>query len=557
MLQNALWLTLSELLLRAVAMLFQVYLSNRMGAAGVGLLQLVLTVTGLSATLALAGAKVTAMNLTARAAGLDDAAGVRRAVTVCLRYALCTGGAAALLLYGLSAPLARFFVQDPAALPSLRAFALLLPAGCLTAVLSGYCTACGRVRRLVCVALLERIVSIGLTVALLVRAADDPARTLLAVVGGAAAAPVLSLALLYGFYRRDAARRPPAAGRPAPLFPPSAKRFPAKLRRPEVRPPYGRNKTADRADRDAACAKTQNRLRKGAHGPPSLRTLLHTAVPLAVGDDLRAALNAVEQFLIPWGLAQSGSRYTALAAYGTIVGMVFPILLFPAAILHALADLLVPELSRCAVRGRLERIRSLTERCLRGGALFAAAVWGVIFCAAEGLGELFYHSAEAGYYLRLLSPMILFLYLDAVVDGMQKGLGQQVYTVRYNTLTNVIDVVGLFTLLPRFGIGGYLFTYALSHLVNFFLSLRRLLTVADAAPRVASLGRLLCGALAAAALSLLLPTPGLFSGLALRAGSYLLLFTGLILLPAKNRRIMETRNCPSREIPLLPRSVEN
>ena len=522
MLQNALWLTLSELLLRAVAMLFQVYLSNRMGAAGVGLLQLVLTVTGLSATLALAGAKVTAMNLTARAAGLDDAAGVRRAVTVCLRYALCTGGAAALLLYVLSAPLARFFVQDPAALPSLRAFALLLPAGCLTAVLSGYCTACGRVRRLVCVALLERFVSIGLTVSLLVRAADDPARTLLAVVGGAAAAPVLSLALLYGFYRRDAKCYCSAAGRPAPLFPPSAKRISPERRR-----------------------------------SPSLRTLLHTAVPLAVGDDLRAALNAVEQFLIPWGLAQSGSRYAALAAYGTIVGMVFPVLHFPAAILHALADLLVPELSRCAVRGQLERIRSLTERCLRGGALFAAAVWGVIFCAAEGLGELFYHSAEAGYYLRLLSPMILFLYLDAVVDGMQKGLGQQVYTVRYNTLTNVIDVVGLFTLLPRFGIGGYLFTYALSHLVNFFLSLRRLLTVADAAPRVAALGRLLCGALAAAALSLLLPTPGLFSGLALRAGSYLLLFTGLILLPAKNRRIMETRNCPSREIPLLPRSVEN
>ena len=56
---------------------------------------------------------------------------------------------------------------------------------------------------------------------------------------------------------------------------------------------------------------------------------------------------------------------------------------------------------------------------------------------------------------------------------------QQLHLVRYNSFTNVIDVLGLWLLLPRFGIGGYLFTYAASHLVNFFLSFRRLLMVAE------------------------------------------------------------------------------
>lgn len=41
---NALLLTGVNLLLRGVSMVFQVYLSRRIGAAGVGLLQLVLTV---------------------------------------------------------------------------------------------------------------------------------------------------------------------------------------------------------------------------------------------------------------------------------------------------------------------------------------------------------------------------------------------------------------------------------------------------------------------------------------------------------------------------------
>ena len=41
---NALLLTGVNFLLRGVTMIFQVYLSRRIGAAGVGLLQLVLTV---------------------------------------------------------------------------------------------------------------------------------------------------------------------------------------------------------------------------------------------------------------------------------------------------------------------------------------------------------------------------------------------------------------------------------------------------------------------------------------------------------------------------------
>ena len=57
---------------------------------------------------------------------------------------------------------------------------------------------------------------------------------------------------------------------------------------------------------------------------------------------------------------------------------------------------------------------------------------------------------------------------------MCKGLGQQSANARYNLLTNLMDVALLWLLLPRFGMGGYYFSFAASHLVNFGLSLRRL-----------------------------------------------------------------------------------
>jgi stage V sporulation protein B len=60
---------------------------------------------------------------------------------------------------------------------------------------------------------------------------------------------------------------------------------------------------------------------------------------------------------------------------------------------------------------------------------------------------------------------------------MIKGLGQQTASVRYNIFTSAMDLGLLFLLLPRYGMEGYFFSFAVTHAVNFFLSLRRLLKI--------------------------------------------------------------------------------
>ena len=201
---------------------------------------------------------------------------------------------------------------------------------------------------------------------------------------------------------------------------------------------------------------------------------------------LRAGLNTAEQLLIPIGLARyGGSTEEAMAGYGTIHGMVFPILMFPAAILYSVSDLLVPELSRCRAMGRSLRVRDLSGKCIRMTILFAAAVAGFFFVCAEELGQCVYHSADAGRYLRIFAPMVLMLYLDAIVDGMLKGLAEQLSCVRYNTLTSVLDVVFLYVLLPRHGVAGYVAVFAVTHAINLYLSIRRLLVVTEHRPRTA------------------------------------------------------------------------
>ena len=49
--------------------------------------------------------------------------------------------------------------------------------------------------------------------------------------------------------------------------------------------------------------------------------------------------------------------------------------------------------------------------------------------------------------------------------------------MQYNILTSALDVALLFLLLPRWGMAGYFLSFLLTHLLNFFLSLRRLLKI--------------------------------------------------------------------------------
>ena len=62
---NALLLTGVNLLLRFVSTSFQVYLSGRIGAAGIGLLQLVLSVGALAITAGMGGIRTATMYLCA------------------------------------------------------------------------------------------------------------------------------------------------------------------------------------------------------------------------------------------------------------------------------------------------------------------------------------------------------------------------------------------------------------------------------------------------------------------------------------------------------------
>lgn len=419
---SALLLTGVNLLLRFVGTSFQVYISRQMGAAGVGLLQLVLSIGSLALIAGVAGIRTSTMYLAAEELGRKRAGNILWVLSGCYLYSILFSGTVAIVLYVLAPMVAEFWIGDLRCVQALRLLAAFLPVTCLCGVMTGYFTAANRIGTLAVVEIGEHLFSMSVTmVALNFWAGGDVGRACVAVVLGSSMGACLTLGCLVWQRLKEKMSVPP----PIPLR----------------------------------------------------KRLMATALPLAAADVLKAGINTTENLMVPKRLALNSRVAQPLAAFGCVSGMVFPIMMFPACILFALAELLIPELARCAAAGSDQRIRYLVRRSLKVSMLYATVFSGLIFLLAQPLCLQLYGSEEAGNYLRLYALLIPMLYCDAITDAMTKGLGQQKICVRYNIFTSGLDVVFLYLLLPNFGMDGYFFSFLITHLINFLLSLRRLLKI--------------------------------------------------------------------------------
>lgn len=419
---SALMLTGVNLLLRLVGTSFQVYISGRIGPAGIGLLQLVMSVGSLAMVAGMAGIRTATMYLTAGQLGRKKPQNVSWVLSGCCLYSILFSGTVSILLSLFAPFIANNWVGDPRTTDAIRLFSCFIPVSCLNGVMVGYFTAANRIGTLSLVEIAEQLLSMVVTMTTLVLwAGQDAAKACGCMIFGSGVSSCMTLCCLVFLRLRERA--------------PAGPRIPVS------------------------------------------KNLFHTAIPLALADDLKAGISTTENLMVPKRLALFSGMTDPLAQFGLVCGMVFPVLMFPMAILFALAELLIPELARCAAAESHNRIRYLVKRSLKISMLYGCFFCGLEFLLSWELCLWLYKSEEAGQYLQLYSLLIPMLYCDAITDAMTKGLGQQKACVRYNIITSAMDVLFLFILLPKYGMMGYFFSFLVTHLLNFALSLRRLFKI--------------------------------------------------------------------------------
>ena len=424
---NALVLISVSLIMRTVAIYFNVYISNKVGAEAMGVHGLICGVYNFGITLATSGINLATTRMVSEALGKGHHNAKNKIMRACLTYSLIFGLLAASLMFSLAQPIAYRWLDDARSITPLRILALSLPLISCSSALNGYFTAVRQVVKNAATVLVEQSIRISVTVILLTSVLPRGIEyACISLACGSLAAELCSFIIMSILYLIQHKRAT------APLL----------------------------------MCKTAS-------------TLCGIALPVAFSSYVRSGLLSMEHALIPIGLKKFGTdSATSLALYGTLQSMALPVVLFPAVFITSFSGLLVPEIAESSAAGNRARVKGIQRRTLRLTLLFSIGVSGIMLSFSRELGACLYPNApDAGKFIALLAPLIPIMYLDSMTDVMLKGMGQQFYSMIINIVDASLSTLLVWLMLPHYGIYSYIAIIYICELLNAALSVGRLLYV--------------------------------------------------------------------------------
>lgn len=448
---NALIMTATGLLMRGVVVLFNIYISRRAGAEAMGLYSLVMSAYGFALTFATSGINLGVTRLVSDTLGKLDIGGIdktyasleiKKIMKNALLYCFFFGSLASSLLFFGSGYIGTEFLGDERVVIPLKILALSLLPISLVSCLTGYFSALRRVyKNAICQIAGQTVLILGTSFFLSRLLPRGVEYACIALTLGSMIADLISLCLSLSFY----------------LF---------------------EKRTVRKGDGNTT-SKAQA-LPSGITGK-----LLFITLPVSFSAYIRSALIAIEHVLIPKGLKRSGSSWrSALSSYGVVHGMVLPVVLFPQVFIASFASLLVPEITESHIQNNTDRTRRVAFRVFSIVLCFSVGVSGIMTCFSYELGELLYKSREAGFYIRVLAPLIPIMYIDGTTDAILKGMGQQIYSMNVNIADAALSVVLVFFLVPKMGLYGYIISIYATETLNTVLSVSRMFVITKMIPKL-------------------------------------------------------------------------
>lgn len=431
--KNAIILTVSSLILRFAGIIFKVWVAGLIGSEGVGLYQVIFSFYMLAATFAASGISTAVTRLVSEELALGSKKGtlriLRRSIEITLIVALFT----VLLVFFGAEFISKTLIGDIRALPSLKILPFSLPFMGISSCLRGYFIAVRRVTPNAFSQIFEQGIRIGLIFFLVKRYINKGVATACAaVLAGDTVAEALSCLLLILIFLADRKKLDILSGRAYP----------------------------------------------GYH---IVKKITQIALPITSGRYLNTALRTGENILVPKNLAKYPfSGENALSQFGMIKGMALPILFFPSTLLNSISTLLIPEMSEARAKKLHSAVKSSTEKILKLTSLVSFIFAAVFLVAGKKIGIIIYNSEDVGFLLGALAPIVPFMYLDSISDGLLKGLDQQNFSFRTALSDSTLRLILILIFLPFTGLKGFIGIMYFSNFFTCFLNVRRLMKVTGA-----------------------------------------------------------------------------
>ncbi len=410
LIKGTLILTAAGLSSRIIGFFYRIFLSRMFGEEGMGIYELMNPVLSLTFALCTSGIQSAVSKFTAGQSGPSRTADRLRILLSGMLFSGILSAGCAALIYRCSEFIAGSLLLEPRCAPLLRIAALSFPAACLHSCINGYYYGIRKAGIPALCQLVEQCFRVG-SVFLFWEYAqihDVVFSINVAAVGlviGEFASTLVSLPMAWFHFTGQMPFRAPATAR-----------YPAVV-----------------------------------------GLLLMFAAPLSANRVFLHLLGAVESARLPASLQQFGySQAQALSVYGVFTGMAMTCIHFPGALTNSVSVLLMPLVAEADANGDLSAIRTAVLKCVRYCLLLGFSCLILFFVSGNFLGSFLFHSELTGRFLRTLSFLCPFLYLNTTLLSVLNGLGRTGATFALNMLSLMTRLSFVFFAVPCFGIQGYL-----------------------------------------------------------------------------------------------------
>lgn len=421
---NGAILTSTSLLMKFAALIFNIYISNQIGSEAVGVFSLVMAVYLFFITVATSGLNIAVTVIVSEKFALNKNQQAIKAIRTCIFFSLLLGIAAGGLILLFSNFITSKCLHNMVSSRPLFYIAIGLPFIAMSSCISSYFTTIRKAYKNAISQVFEFTIKMFATIILLkINISNGVEAICISLILADVISEICSFTLIFILYIID-----------------------IRLKKLENVRSFGQR-----------------------------FNILKIAFPVAVTSYIRSGLSTLKQLIIPTQLEKSGiSCSRALSQYGMINGMVLPVITFPTVFTDSYSMLLIPEFSTYVAQKNYKAINYIANKIFKITCAFTMCICSIFFIFSNDLGLAIYNNIEIGYYFKIFTPFIFFMYMDHIIDCILKGLNKQFGVMCCNILDLSITTCFIYFLLPVLGIKGYVLSIFFSEVLNFSISLFQL-----------------------------------------------------------------------------------
>lgn len=202
-----------------------------------------------------------------------------------------------------------------------------------------------------------------------------------------------------------------------------------------------------------------------------LKPLFRSSSPITFMRTATSLINTLIAVLLPARLIRYGmGKEFAVSEFGKVFGMAFPLIFMPSTLIGSLALVLVPELSSNFYSKNFITLKNNIEKAIKFSVFTACIIIPVFLFGGESLGTIIYADSAAGIYIKKGAMTMLPMSITIITTSILNSLNKEKLTLAYYMSGAVALIASIFFMPKYIGvdslIAGMFLSYAITSVLN-------------------------------------------------------------------------------------------